>query len=93
MRGYAKNPLLDPHFFIVMDRLYEILNHRILEWKMELQKHSPSIWKALLPQRRRNNEAVEKKQERERVVHDVMVQRLIVAYDLASAFAYMHENK
>jgi hypothetical protein len=36
---------------------------------------------------------IDKKQERERVVHDVMVQRLIVAYDLASAFAYMHENK
>ena len=104
MRGYAKNPLLDPHFFIVMDRLYEILNHRILEWKMELQKNSPSIWQALLPHRRRlnhnpnnnnnnNNEAVDKKQERERVVHDIMVQRLIVAYDLASAFAYMHENR
>lgn len=93
MRGYAKNQLLDPQFFIVMDRLYEILNHRILEWKMELQKNSPSLWHALLPHRRRNNEAVDKKQERERVVHDVMVQRLIVAYDLASAFAYMHENK
>jgi hypothetical protein len=101
MRGYAKNPLLDPHFFIVMDRLYEILNHRIMEWKMELQKHSLSIWHALLPHRRRlnnnnnnsNTEIVDKKHERERVVHDIMVQRLIVAYDLASAFAYMHENK
>ena len=97
MRGYAKNPLLDPHFFIVMDRLYEILNHRILEWKMELQKNSPSIWQALLPHRRQrsnnNTAAVAGKDERERVVHDIMVQRLIVAYDLASAFSYMHENK
>jgi hypothetical protein len=99
MRGYSNNPLLDPHFFIVMDRLYEILNHRILEWKMELQKHSPSIWQAILPHRRRlnisngNTDPMDKKQERERVIHDVMVQRLIVAYDLASAFAYMHENK
>ena len=94
LRGYAKNPLLDPHFFIVMDRLYEILNHRILEWKTELQKNSTSIWQALLPHRRRmNNDTIDKKQERERVVHDVMVQRLIVSYDLASAFAYMHENR
>ena len=100
MRGYAKNPLLDPHFFIVMDRLYEILNHRILEWKIELQKYSTSIWQVILPHRRRlknntrsNNDPIDIKQERERVVHDVMVQRLLVAYDLASALAYMHEMK
>ena len=100
MRGFANTPLLDPHFFIVMDRLYEILNHRILDWKTELRKNSKSIWQAILPHRRRLNQStnsncdtVDQKQERERVVHDVMVQRLIVAYDLASAFAYMHENK
>lgn len=80
MRGYANNPLLDPHFFIVMDRLYEILNHRISEWKMELQKYSTSVWQAILPHRRRLNNSnsdhspIDKKQERERVAHDVMVQ-------------------
>ncbi len=88
MRGFATTPLLDPNFFIVMDRLYEILNHRILEWKTELRKNSTSIWQAILPHRRSLNHS-----KNSNSVHDVMVQRLIVAYDLASAFAYMHENK
>jgi hypothetical protein len=84
LRGYAAGPLLDPDFII--DRLYEILNHRVLEWKQELRKHHKNLWQKIFS----------KKSDRQignDPIHDIMVQRLIVAYDLASAFAYMNERQ
>jgi DNA-binding helix-hairpin-helix protein with protein kinase domain len=65
--------------------LYEILNHRISEWKQELRKHHTSLWQALFSNKSRRSKS-------NGPIHDIMVQRLIVAYDLASAFAYMHER-
>lgn len=120
MRGYSNQPLLDLNFFIIMDRLYEILNHRITEWKQSLlfttptgnhsisattmnkQQSCPALKKDAskvnhhrpnILQTIKSRFSRQMKEERERIIQDILMQRLIVAYDLAAAFAYMHENK
>jgi hypothetical protein len=99
MRGYATGSSLRPDFFILLDRLYEILNHRILEWKLELCHHGvvsyENVWQIIFCSHRMMHGPKDEndRKEKDKVIHDVLLQRLMVAYDLASAFAYMHENK
>lgn len=71
-----------------MDRLYETLDQKIQLWSEELHPNGKSgvLAKVFGPR----GIALKQKQE---VEHDVMLQRLVVAYDLASAFSYMHQNK
>ena len=98
MRGYASGSSLDPNFFIILDRLYEILNHRILDWKSDLHRHGlggfSNFWQTMFCTHRKFTPKDESgRNERDHIAHDIMLQRVMVAYDLASAFAYMHENK
>ena len=87
MRGFASGPFLRPDFFIVLDRLYEILSQRVKVWKHALQNHaSEKLWKTLLLRKG-------KKEQKQNVVQDILLERLVIAYDLAAAFAYMHQNQ
>lgn len=78
MRAMAAGPLIDPHFFIILDRLYLTLDKKIKEWAKLSRSYAGSIfgWGA-------------KKVEQERLLEE----RLLVAYDLSSAFRYMHEHR
>lgn len=78
MRGFASGPFLDPRFFIVMDRLYEILDAKIKRWAETESKHSGGLLGIL------GNKPV---------LNQLLIERLIVAYDLAAAFCYMHDNR
>lgn len=87
MRGYASGTSLRPDFFIVLDRLYEILNHRIKDWKHTLQNHaSEKLWQTLWRRDRKND-------PKQNAANDIMLERLVIAYDLAAAFSYMHQNR
>jgi serine/threonine protein kinase len=87
MRGYASGSSLRPDFFIVLDRLYEILNRRIKDWKYALRIHaSEKLWQTLWRRDR-------KKGSLQNVAHDIMLERLVISYDLAAAFSYMHQNR
>jgi hypothetical protein len=77
MRAVAAGSMLNPQFFIVMDRLYEILPEKIKQWS-ELAKK----WGGTLGFGRNKLE-----------MKHLLVERMIFSYDLAAAFWYMHENK
>jgi hypothetical protein len=80
--------MLHHEFFIIMDRLYETLDQRIETWRTDLYPDGePGLLKKVFGRR---SGAQGHTEEAER---DVQVQRLIVAYDLASAFLYMHQHQ
>lgn len=88
MRGYSTGPMLRRDFFIIMDRLYETLDQRIQSWGAELHPHGESgILKTLFGCRGGS------KEQNEDLEHTILLQRFMAAYDLASAFTYMHQNK
>ena len=68
-----------PAYFFVMDRLYGTLEDKISEWA----KRSQSRWKGMFSCFQKNAMLIE---------DDFVIQRLLVAYDIASAFDYMHRN-
>jgi len=78
MRGIASGPSLSTEFFIVMDRLYGTLADKIQEWRNSQSKLKGNIF----------GMGSDKSRMRE-----LLLQRTIVAYDLAAAFWYMHEKK
>lgn len=91
MRGQSTGPVLQRNNFIVLDRLYETLDERIKQWENELYPDGrPGVMKKLLSRQRRSKTSKQAQEQRE---HDILLQRMIVAYDLAAAFSYMHQNK
>jgi serine/threonine protein kinase len=77
MRAIASGSSLDPKFCIIMDRLYDILDHRFEKWVVTKQRNKGGLFG--------------RGANRERL-HELLVERLTVAYDLASALCYMHEH-
>ena len=93
MRGYSVGSRLDRRSFIVLDRLYETLDQKISIWSKDMQDLH-SLFKragAFKLFSRGENEAA--KNHREEADRDILLQRMIVLYDLASAFSYMHQNR
>ena len=80
MRGISKTDGLHPSGFLILDRLYGTLGDKITEWREAKKSLSGPI--------RGLNLGSDKKG-----LQEFMQERLIVAYDLAAAFRYMHENK
>lgn len=78
MRGMAAGPLVDPDFFIILDRLFLTLDQKINEW-FQLNKKYQGKFLGF--------------GKKKRAIHDLMVDRMTVAYDLAAAFFYLHENR
>jgi len=78
MRGVAAGDYLHQDFFIIMDRLFGTLDQRANAWKKLLAKNSGCLC------------GIGKNHE---VFHQVLKERMIVAYDLAVAFMYLHENR
>jgi len=78
MRGTASGPVLDTNFFIIMDRLYGTLTDKIGQWSKVQSRHKGNLFGM-------GGDKNQKKQ--------LLVERLVVAYDLAAAFWYMHEKK
>lgn len=78
MRGLAKGNLVDAGFFIILDRLHGTLDAKIKTWSKEEKRH-----KGIAFGLGKNRPGL----------HQLNIDRLTVAYDLASAFWYLHENK
>ena len=78
----------DPKFCVIIDRLSEILQTRIYDtWAHQLKKYSGKNKKL--------SWFVSKKAKKETAMirRDFLVERLLVAYDLASALRYLHYKK
>ena len=69
---------MDKGFFIILDRLQETLDVQINKWHKDHKKFKGSFMGI-----GRNKRALQ----------ELMVQRMTVAYDLAAAFMYLHENR
>jgi hypothetical protein len=70
--------MLDPKFFIVMDRLYETLDVRMKSWSHIYNENKGTVF------------GFGAKKD---ILNEIMVERMIVAYDLAAALWYMHDNR
>jgi hypothetical protein len=77
MRGMACGKMVDGGFFIIMDRLQCTLDHRLNEWHQTSKKSQ-----GVCGFRRKND-----------VLHHLLVERMTVLYDIASALFYLHENR
>jgi hypothetical protein len=78
MRGMASGDVLDENFFLILDRLYGTLADKIKSWK-QAQRDCKGGWFGWFP-------------DHDRMEH-ILIERLIVAYDLSSALSYMHKNR
>lgn len=78
MRGVSTGNQYDVGFFVVLDRLYDTLTHKIIRWKKENGK-SKGIGKLM---------DMKGKKKRK-----VWVDRLVVVYDLSTALEYLHSQK
>ena len=77
--------MLNREFFIIMDRLYATLSQRLKDWrsiKNEISKGTLSFFGF-------GSASLYKKPE----MQQLTIERMTVAYDLAAAFRYMHDNK
>lgn len=73
----SSGPMLSPDFFIVMDRLYVTLKERMKVWK-DIENKGRGVLGF----------------GRDRTEMDrLMLERLVIANDMASAYWYLHENK
>ena len=77
MRAVSTSDYVDPNFFIVMDRLYDTLAVRVKSWRETRNKFKGGFLG-------RGANKIELRQ--------LLVERMVVAYDLSAAFRYMHEN-
>ena len=79
MRGVSKTDGLHPSGFLILDRLYGTLGDKIKEWR-EAKKDLKGPVRGFFGSDKKG-------------LQEFMQERLIVAYDLAAAFRYMHENR
>lgn len=78
MRGWAASDPLKEGFFLVLDRLYDTLEERMKKWQKIKKQAKGSLFGI------GSNKAALK---------ELLTDRLLVAYDLAAAFRYLHEQK
>jgi serine/threonine protein kinase len=79
MRALSTVDSYNEGFFIVMDRLYDTLEKRIDKWK---KRQKGTIGLAGKLGDRKGTKA-----------QDLMVERLVAAYDISAALAYLHGRK
>lgn len=77
MRAISNQSPYQRGYFLVLDRLYDIMTDRIKAWKLEKGKMSGVA-------RVRDLRGAKKK--------ELWIDRLIVAYDIAMALKYLHDN-
>lgn len=81
MRGVAACNPLDDEFFIILDRLYDTLEEKMGKWKVIKKKAKGRL--GMIGGLGSNKDALQ----------ELMMDRLLVGYDLSSAFRYLHENR
>mmetsp|Transcript_16849 Transcript_16849/g.21977 ORF Transcript_16849/g.21977 Transcript_16849/m.21977 type:complete len:477 (-) Transcript_16849:100-1530(-) len=79
MRGMASGSMVDEYFFIILDRLVGTLDKRMNNWHKLHKQYNGGICCGLY----KNTKGLS----------DLMLEALTIAYDLAAAFFYLHENR
>ena len=70
--------MIEKGFFIILDRLYQTLDQRMNQWKKAEKKYKGTLMGI---------------GKNKRGLRELMVDRMTIAYDLAAAFFYLHENR
>ena len=70
---------MNKDFFIIMDRLHGTLDQRINTWYHDEKRHHGSVFGII--------------GKNKKFLRDLLIERMTVAYDLAAAFMYLHENR
>jgi len=70
--------MVDKDFFIIMDRLHGTLDGRINKWYHEDKRHHGHVFGL---------------GKNKKLMRALMIERMTIAYDLAAAFMYLHENR
>ena len=70
--------MVDKDFFIIMDRLHGTLDLRINKWYHEDKRHHGHVFGL---------------GKNKKMMRELMIERMTIAYDLAAAFMYLHENR
>ena len=68
-------------YFIVLDRLFDTLQHRLTKWKKQKQPLRQSLVRTLFKDRADQQE------------HAFLVERLMVAHDLGEAVSFLHQRQ
>lgn len=79
MRAFATGGLIQPDYFIVLDRLYDTLEARIPKWRLQSKRAGSFV-----------NKMKGKKKD---MMGELMEIKLSYAYDLMGAFEYLHKKK
>mmetsp|Transcript_21434 Transcript_21434/g.44700 ORF Transcript_21434/g.44700 Transcript_21434/m.44700 type:complete len:282 (-) Transcript_21434:1057-1902(-) len=78
MRGMASGPMVDEYFFIILDRLVDTLDKRMNRWHDAHKKYNRGMCGMF-----KNKKGLE----------ELVLEAMTIAYDLAAAFFYLHENR
>ena len=70
--------MVDKGFFIILDRLQQTLDERMKDWVKSEKKFKGTVFGI---------------GKRKNALRDLMVDRMTVAYDIAAALFYLHENR
>ncbi|KAL7469906.1 hypothetical protein ACHAXS_010154 [Conticribra weissflogii] len=79
MRAFATNGMIQPNYFIVLDRLYDTLEARIPKWRLQ-EKRSKSVVNKLRGKSRDK-------------LGELLEIKLSYAYDLMGAIEYLHKKR
>lgn len=87
MRGYMEcsNPMQEAGYFLILDRLYGTLDDKIMR-----------VWRAKYDAATGGGGGLfkrKKTKESKWALEDLLLTRLLVVFDLASAFRYLHKRK
>lgn len=84
MRAKLKtNDPIDPFFFFLMDRLYDTLDKRMKDWAVQYKRSKGYKIYGTSCSLGKNKQGM----------NELLLDRMIVAYDLSTAFRYMHKHK
>lgn len=79
LRGVSSEAPCTDEFFIVLDRLYDTMEMRIGKWKKLDSKSKSMVVKMF-------------KGKKKKIIDDLALSRLVVAYDLCTALEHLHSH-
>ena len=90
LRAIADGDRFHPDYFLVLDRLFDTLEQRLVQWRAKAKKldAADNYFRSLMTRLHKPAETVSIIGERARLLHD----QVWTAYDLSSAIAHLHKH-
>jgi serine/threonine protein kinase len=90
LRAIADGDRFHPDYFLILDRLFDTLEQRIVQWKTKAKNldAAENFLRSLMKLQKSNPGKASLMEERARLLHD----QVWTAYDLSSAIAHLHKH-